>query len=272
MGEIFLSYSRHDQEFADSLSGGLQARGLQVWVDTHEIQAGDAWRAAIATAITQCDAFLVILSPNCIASKNVVKELSIAESKNRHIVPIMCQTCEIPPEMEYQLAGLQWIDFSELGFENALDRLVKTLQGGPSHPAPGPVRAAAPAPPQPQPAPPGGSFPAAQVLPRPQELGPLLVGRWNVQIGAVFGAVGQLVLDLYPNGAFNGQLMTPAGLSNVAGQWQIAPTGQLMLQGQQSLGWVANPYMTLVQFSQITPQALTGMTSAGEQVTWSRIS
>ena len=150
MGEIFLSYSRHDQQFADTLTSGLTGHGLQVWVDTQDIQAGDAWRAAISLAIAQCDAFLVVLSPNCIASKNVVKELSIAESKNRHIIPIMFQSCEIPPEMDYQLAGLQWIDFSEFDFETALDRLVKTLRAGSGKPRPAPRQAPPPPSPPPQ--------------------------------------------------------------------------------------------------------------------------
>ena len=42
MGEIFLSYSRHDQEFADALTRGLQMHNLQVWVDRHDIEAGEA--------------------------------------------------------------------------------------------------------------------------------------------------------------------------------------------------------------------------------------
>lgn len=280
MGEIFLSYSRHDQEFVDTIARNLEGQGLQVWVDQQDIAAGEEWRAAITNAISVCDAFLVILSPNCVASKNVVKELSIAESKDRHIIPIMFQTCEISPEMEYQLAGLQWIDFSELGFQPAMDRLVRVLRAGAgASPAPSPEPRRAAPPPQPQPSPPlqaaaGARLQAQAPQPAfvPQSLAAMLVGRWNVQIGVAYvGPMGQLVLDLHPNGAFNGQLMTPAGLSAIAGQWQVMPTGQLMLQGQQTVGWVSNPYVTMVQFAQVTPAALTGMTAAGEQVVWSKI-
>ena len=89
MAQIFLSHSHLDQDFAITLTNGLQGHGLEVWIDRQDIQAGDAWRAAISHAISECSAFLVVLSPNCVASNNVVKELSIAESKNRHIVPIM---------------------------------------------------------------------------------------------------------------------------------------------------------------------------------------
>ena len=269
VAEIFLSHSHLDKEFATALTSGLQGHGFEVWIDRQDLQAGDAWRAAISHAISECAAFLVILSPNCVASNNVVKELSIAESKNRHIVPIMYQTCEIPDAMEYQLAGLQWIDFSEMGFENALERLVAVLAKGkqaqPEQPGRGQTTAPIPVGPFPP-------SPAPQPVSQPQDLARILCGRWNVQIGSVYvGPIGQLVIDLYPNGAFNGQLMTPAGTSAVTGQWMVTPVGQLMLQGQQTMGWVSGPYAALVQFTQVTPSFLTGTSAAGEQLTGTRI-
>lgn len=269
MAEIFLSHSHLDQDFAVALTKGLQGHGLEVWIDRQDLQAGEAWRAVISHAIAECSAFLVVLSPNCVASNNVVKELSIAESKNRHIIPIMYQTCEIPDAMEYQLAGLQWINFSEMGFDNALQGLVAVLAKGKQSQ---PDRAASA---QAAPRMPGGAFPpmpAPQPVSQPQELARVLCGRWNVQIGAPYGgAFGQLVIDLYPNGAFNGQLVTPAGPSAVAGQWMITPTCQLMLQGQQTMGWATGPYASLVQFTQVTPSLLTGTSAAGEQLTCTRI-
>jgi TIR domain len=269
VAQIFLSHSHLDQDFAITLTNGLQGHGLEVWIDRQDLQAGDAWRAAISHAISECSAFLVVLSPNCVASNNVVKELSIAESKNRHIVPIMYQTCEIPDAMEYQLAGLQWINFSEMGFDNALERLVTVLaKGKPAQPGkPGFAQTAPRTPSIPFPSP-----PVPQPVSQPQDLARILCGRWNVQIGSAYvGAVGQLVIDLYPNGAFNGQLMTPAGPSAVAGQWMVTPVGQLMLQGQQTMGWAVGPYAALVQFSQVTPALLTGTSAAGEQLTCTRI-
>jgi hypothetical protein len=86
VGEIFLSYSRHDQQFADSLTNSLETHGIQVWVDQQNLQGGDSWRSAISEAITGCDAFVVVLSPDSVRSKNVAKELSMAESHDRHIL------------------------------------------------------------------------------------------------------------------------------------------------------------------------------------------
>jgi hypothetical protein len=128
VGEIFVSYSNHDQDFATALNQWL----ARSWIGDLDRQGGYSSRRRLAGGHQSCtcgvSAFLIVLSPNCIASKNVVKELSIAESRSRHIVPVMYQACEIPPEMEYQLAGLQWINFPEMGFDQAIKRLVATLE------------------------------------------------------------------------------------------------------------------------------------------------
>lgn len=279
MGEIFLSYSRHDQGFADAVTRGLQDRDLQVWVDRQDIQAGDEWRAAISQAIAECDAFLVVLSPQCIASQNVVKELSLAETRHRHIVPIMYQPCEIPPSMDYTLTGLQWIDFSEMTFEDAFERLVAALRSGHGKASSASVAAGPSRPPMAaSPGPfstPARPFPPAQPVPQvnaAQELARLLCGRWNIQIQVAYvGAVAQIVLDLSPNGVFTGQIMKPGWLSAVNGVWQVTPTGQLLLNGQETTNFIAIPYAALIQFAQVSPTVLVATSNTGEQLTWSRI-
>jgi hypothetical protein len=275
VGEIFVSYSRRDRQFADNLIQGLENSGLKVWVDSRSLEAGDSWRAEIAEAIGECDAFLIILSPNCIHSKNVVKELDIAEQQERHIIPMMAETCEIPKEMQYQLSGLQWIDFSQYGFDEGLERLVQTLHGGRkrgrAHAAEQPATGySSPAPrPQTQ-SQPQYSFPTPQPTYAPPQLAQILCGRWNVQIMPAFGPPGQMMLEMAPNGAFNGQVMTPAGTATVMGGWQVTPVGQVVLQGQQTMGWVPAPYFVVVQFNQISPNELSGVTG-NEQVRWQRM-
>jgi hypothetical protein len=51
----------------------------------------------------------------------------------------------------------------------------------------------------------------------------------------------------------------------------VTPAGQLVLQGQQTMGWASGPYMAMIQFTNITPAALAGFSGAGERVAWIRI-
>jgi tetratricopeptide (TPR) repeat protein len=127
MSHIFISYSRDDSDFVNGLIADIEKRGIEVWIDRQDISGGETWRAAIAEAIRSCDAFVIVLSPNSTVSKNVSRELSIAEPHHRPIIPLLYQPCEIPPNMEYQLAEIQWIDFTAEKYADALERLIKVL-------------------------------------------------------------------------------------------------------------------------------------------------
>lgn len=127
MSEAFISYSRADSAFADRLMRDLEARGIPVWIDRQDIDGGAAWRASISQAIRSCRAFILILSPRSTQSGQVSKELSVAETHGRLIIPVVQEACDIPPGMELQLAELQWINFAEHPYDVALERLTRVM-------------------------------------------------------------------------------------------------------------------------------------------------
>lgn len=127
MGQIFVSYSRKDRGFVDDLVRDLSKRGLSCWIDREDISAGRSWRSEISEAISRCDTFLVVLSPESVASENVKRELAFAESHGRRIIPLRYQSCSLPPEIDLTLGNLQWIDFVEPIYEAAVARLVQSL-------------------------------------------------------------------------------------------------------------------------------------------------
>ena len=128
MSEAFISYSRADSAFADRLSEDLEKRGIPVWIDRESIEGGAAWRASISQAIRSCCAFILILSPRSTQSPQVSKELSVAETHSRLIIPVVLEACDIPPGMELQLAELHWISFTELSYDAALERLTRVIK------------------------------------------------------------------------------------------------------------------------------------------------
>ena len=127
MNEIFFSYSRRDSEFVGQMADELQARGVDVWVDTGEILAGEAWRHSIVEAIRNCKVFIIVLSPSSVASENVTKELTLAEQYDKRVLPLVIENVEIPPALDYQLAGLQHQTFAEGEYEDNFERLVRAL-------------------------------------------------------------------------------------------------------------------------------------------------
>ncbi len=133
--DIFISYSRRDLEFVTRLHQELSNRGLSAWFDKENISLADHWRTSIAEGIRDCKVFVLVLSPDSTASVNVRKEVDLAERHNKTIVPLMWRQTDIPVAMEYQLAGIQYIDLNETEAPehfNQIANVLNRLLGGSS--------------------------------------------------------------------------------------------------------------------------------------------
>jgi hypothetical protein len=129
MGHIFVSYSRHDLEVVDCIVGKIENAGMRVWIDRDDIKAGKTWRAQIVQAIDTCDAFVLMLSSNSAVSDNVRKEIDLAQDSGRAVFILRLDSViKLPPEMRYQLVGLQYIDFQKFGADDAVNQLLDTLK------------------------------------------------------------------------------------------------------------------------------------------------
>ena len=124
---VFISYSRRDLAFVSQLHQELTQRGVSAWFDQSEIEAGDQWREEIVKGIEACNLFLPVLSPDSLNSKNVRKEISLAEDHNKQIVPLRWRKSDLPPSVQYQLAGIQYFEFDEEASKEKFDRLTAIL-------------------------------------------------------------------------------------------------------------------------------------------------
>lgn len=126
MGHLFISYSRADKKKVGKLVTQLEKAGHDVWLDTQDIEGGDQWRQAIVSAIKSGHALIVAISPRSVSSKNVRKELDVAEGASVRIIPVRLQAAAVPDALEYQLAGTQVIDLSK-DFGGGVSRLLKVV-------------------------------------------------------------------------------------------------------------------------------------------------
>ncbi|MDD4653727.1 MAG: toll/interleukin-1 receptor domain-containing protein, partial [Methanothrix sp.] len=78
--EVFISYSRKDEDFVHRLEERLESFGVRICRDKRSIPAGEFWDSFIEQAIKQCNRFLLVLSSSCIKSENVKKEIDAAIS------------------------------------------------------------------------------------------------------------------------------------------------------------------------------------------------
>jgi len=96
---IFVSYSRIDLKNVDWIARQLAAGGYETWIDRRDIPGGVDWSDTIETAILEAEAFVLMVSPNSIASTEVYRELEIAHERDIRIIPVILRPVKEMPEL-----------------------------------------------------------------------------------------------------------------------------------------------------------------------------
>ena len=121
--QTFISYPRKNAEFSLKLARELKAAGFQVWFDQIDIPAGSRWDDEIQKALTECEIFIVILTPEAIESQNVKDEIGYAIDSGKRILPVLLEKCNIP----FRLRRFHYIDFTTLDYSLGIDTVEKLL-------------------------------------------------------------------------------------------------------------------------------------------------
>jgi WD40 repeat protein len=127
-GSVFISYSRKDKDFVQNLYDGLVANRVKAWVDWEGIPLSADWMDEITRAIDGADTFLVIISPDWLASKVCAQELELGLQKNKKLVPILYRVPEKGTVMPEKLAATNWVYMRpEDDFVGTLPKLVEAI-------------------------------------------------------------------------------------------------------------------------------------------------
>jgi TolB protein len=122
---IFISYSRSDEVFARRLATDLISKGADVWLDVIRIVGGQDWGEAIQAGLDSANTMVLIISPKSMESKNVGDEWKYYLDNGKRIVPVLLE----PATVSFQLRRLQYADFYNAAYEDALTKLWNYLQG-----------------------------------------------------------------------------------------------------------------------------------------------
>src|SRR5690349_20860639 len=128
MTQVFISYSRKDLSFIETLVADLKNAGLDVWYDVSHIAGGARWRSEIENALRNSQYVIVVLSPDSIASEWVEREFLFSSNLRRKIIPVMYRLCEIP--LNY--VDLNYIDMQGENYGRNFKQLLKALSVEPS--------------------------------------------------------------------------------------------------------------------------------------------
>jgi formylglycine-generating enzyme len=119
----FISYSRHNSDFALRLARDLKAAGSDVWFDQLDIPTGARWDDEIEKGLDKSKIFLIILSPESIESQNVKDEIGYAIDAGKQILPVVLKNCNVP----FRLRRFQYVDFTNKPYEDSLAEIKQLL-------------------------------------------------------------------------------------------------------------------------------------------------
>lgn len=134
MQQIFISYRETDKQLASDLSVDLEGAGYSTWRYDRDGRLGFNYMEYCGELIVECQAMVLLISPQSIHSQQVTREVVRASEENKHILPILCgityeQFQKEAPVWRQALMGIAMIELPADGFRGILPRLTEALRG-----------------------------------------------------------------------------------------------------------------------------------------------
>ena len=138
--KVFISHSSKDKDFVVRLAGDLRMReGIDAWLDRWEISPGDKIPERIEEAISEAEAFIIVLSPDSVDSRWVEYErqtwlmMQIDEEKRAQeesrspklrLIPVLYRDCVKPAFLQ----PIEHVEITDQNYEDGFIRLVKAIR------------------------------------------------------------------------------------------------------------------------------------------------
>jgi hypothetical protein len=125
MTDVFLSYTRVDNDLMQQVKGKLLAGGIKVWTDENLIPGTQDWEDEIEKTILGAHALVAVMTPDARRSQWVNNEISFADQAGVTIFPLLGRG-RLRYVTTLRLVNRQWIILNE-NFDREMDKLVETI-------------------------------------------------------------------------------------------------------------------------------------------------
>lgn len=121
---LFVSYSHLDEE-VKTIIDGLIRNKCRVWFDSG-LMAGEDWKETINNKLLASNYFLFFISSNFIASEYCLKELELALSKGKTVIPFSLDGT-ITDELREKLGSINIKDLNGLSISEKISNVITSL-------------------------------------------------------------------------------------------------------------------------------------------------
>lgn len=125
--EVFISHSSEDHAVARKVYEFLKSEGLDCFMDDYDLRPGDEFVTKIPEAIRGSSVVVLIFSTNSDNSSDVTKELELARTGKKLIIPFRVEKLQ-PHGLAWILAGITWVDAFQPPIEAPLRKLAERVR------------------------------------------------------------------------------------------------------------------------------------------------
>jgi hypothetical protein len=121
MAQIYISYSQNNQDVAKKIRNALEALGHTIWLDDPDIEFDRSLAEQLERGLREAEIVVALLSPSSVKSRTVRREIALAKSLEKTIIPVLVEP--LPNVGE----GGKFIDATS-NVQTAISRLVKVIE------------------------------------------------------------------------------------------------------------------------------------------------
>ncbi len=125
--DVFISYKAEEIEEANWVRSVLENNGISCWMAPACIPGGSSYAVEIPRAIKQAKVFVLILSAKAQSSQWVSKEVDMAITQRKIILPFMLENCALRDDFDFYLTNVQ----RYTAYENkalAAEKMIKEIK------------------------------------------------------------------------------------------------------------------------------------------------
>ncbi len=125
--DIFISYSRRDSETVLPVVKNLESEGYTVWIDVYGIESNEQFKEKIVSVIENSTVMIFFSSKDSNNSSYTAKEIGIAISRQKPIIPIKLDNTRYNRSVEFDLININFLDYAASP-QITMEKLLQTLE------------------------------------------------------------------------------------------------------------------------------------------------
>lgn len=125
MSDVFLSYTRADDDLMQQVKDKLTTGGIRVWTDEALIPGTQDWEDEIEKTIWGAHALVVVMTPEAKRSRWVNNEISFADQAGVTIFPLLGRG-NLKHVTTLRLVNRQWVILNQ-NFDREMSKLVQAI-------------------------------------------------------------------------------------------------------------------------------------------------